>query len=51
MDTTSSKRKVSSRLEKNVDYLKEELGVGKNFDIIHLDVEYAGIRMAMILVD
>ena len=51
MDTTSSKRKVSSRLEKNVDYLKEELGVGKNFDIIHLDVEYAGIRMAMFLVD
>ncbi|MFT7791341.1 UNVERIFIED_CONTAM: spore germination protein, partial [Escherichia coli] len=41
----------SSRLEKNVDYLKEELGVGKNFDIIHLDVEYAGIRMAMLLVD
>ncbi|MED3793504.1 spore germination protein [Niallia alba] len=51
MDTTSSKRKVSSRLEKNVNYLKEELGVGKNFDIIHLDVEYAGIRMAMFLVD
>jgi len=51
MDTTSSKRKVSSRLERNVDYLKEELGVGKNFDIIHLDVEYAGIRMAMFLVD
>ncbi|NRG34251.1 spore germination protein [Niallia circulans] len=46
-----SKKKVSSHLDQNVGYLKEELGVGQNFDIIHLDVEYAGIRMAMFLVD
>ena len=37
--------------DENVGYLKEELGVGQNFDMIHLDVEYAGIRMAMFLVD
>jgi stage V sporulation protein AF len=46
-----SKKKVSSHLDQNVGYLKEELGVGQNFDMIHLDVEYAGIRMAMFLVD
>ncbi|AYV65630.1 MULTISPECIES: spore germination protein [Niallia] len=46
-----SKKKVSSHLDENVGYLKEELGVGQNFDMIHLDVEYAGIRMAMFLVD
>ncbi|AYV71561.1 spore germination protein [Bacillus sp. PK3-056] len=45
------KKKVSSHLDENVGYLKEELGVGQNFDMIHLDVEYAGIRMAMFLVD
>jgi stage V sporulation protein AF len=51
MENINKKKKVSSHLDENVGYLKEELGVGQNFDMIHLDVEYAGIRMAMFLVD
>lgn len=51
MENINMKKKVSSHLDENVGYLKEELGVGQNFDMIHLDVEYAGIRMAMFLVD
>lgn len=51
MENINKKKKVSSHLDENVGYLKKELGVGQNFDMIHLDVEYAGIRMAMFLVD
>ena len=31
--------------------MRKELGVGESFDIIHLDVEYAEIKIAMFLVD
>ncbi|MFB6465817.1 spore germination protein [Cytobacillus sp. Hz8] len=42
---------VSGNYYKNVNYLKDELGVGKNFDIIHLDLEYAETKMSLFLVD
>nr|WP_132948612.1 spore germination protein [Thermolongibacillus altinsuensis] len=45
------KRAVSSRLSENVSYLKERLGVEKSFDVIQLDVEYAGKEMALFMID
>ncbi|MTT32623.1 spore germination protein [Terrilactibacillus sp. BCM23-1] len=45
------KKQVEINIEENIVYLKHELGVGKNFDVIHLDVEYAEKKMAMFLVD
>lgn len=42
---------VSKNLLKNTSYLKEALAVGKNFDVLQIDVEYAGIEMALYLVD
>nr|WP_295972198.1 spore germination protein [uncultured Bacillus sp.] len=42
---------VKPNIEENTAYLRKELGVGKNFDIIQLDLEYAGIKMALFLVD
>ncbi|RDU37658.1 spore germination protein [Neobacillus piezotolerans] len=45
------KNKVSTSLGANVDFFKKELGVGKSFDVIHLEVEYAGRKMALFMVD
>lgn len=45
------KHPVSTNLKENVDYLKDALGVDKSFDVIQLDVEYAGKDMAMFLID
>jgi stage V sporulation protein AF len=42
---------VSPILRENVVYLKDRLGVGKSFDVIHLDVEYAGRSMAFFMID
>ncbi|WP_059172046.1 spore germination protein [Bacillus sp. FJAT-27445] len=49
--TADVKNKVSTSLEANVDFFKKELGVDKNFDVIHLEVEYAGRKMALFMVD
>ncbi|WP_409991407.1 spore germination protein [Paranoxybacillus vitaminiphilus] len=45
------KHLVSANLDENVAYLKERLGVGKSFDVIYLDVEYAGRAMAFFMID
>ncbi|MDE5413956.1 spore germination protein [Alkalihalobacterium chitinilyticum] len=42
---------VSKQIDENIEYLKEALGVDKSFDIIHLDLEYAEVRMALFVVD
>ena len=42
---------ASSNLEENVELLKGILGVDKSFDVIQLDLEYAGRKMAMFFVD
>ncbi|MBD8071353.1 spore germination protein [Bacillus sp. PS06] len=43
---------VSTKLEDNVAFLKENLGVDKSFDIMHIELEeYAGRNMAMFVVD
>ncbi|MFC3039065.1 spore germination protein [Virgibacillus xinjiangensis] len=36
---------------KNVNYMKERLAVDKSFDIIQLDLEYAGRKMALFVID
>ncbi|WP_026689265.1 spore germination protein [Alteribacter aurantiacus] len=45
------KHPVSTELKENVDYLKRELAIDKSFDLIHLDLEYGGIEMALFTVD
>ncbi|WHX39305.1 spore germination protein [Mesobacillus sp. AQ2] len=45
------KHPVHTNLKENIAYLREELGVDKSFDVIQLDVEYAGRDMALFLVD
>ncbi|WP_102345593.1 spore germination protein [Bacillus sp. Marseille-P3661] len=45
------KHPVQRNLEPNVKYLREELGVDKSFDVIQIDLEYAGRKMAMFLID
>lgn len=51
MEEIRKKEQVKADIEDNVAYLRKELGVGESFDIIHIDVEYAEIKMAMFLVD
>ncbi len=51
MEEIGKKEQVKADIEDNVAYLRKELGVGESFDIIHIDVEYAEIKMAMFLVD
>lgn len=51
MEAEKPKVPVSKKIDENIAYLKENLGVGKSFDVIHLDVEYAGKKMALFLVD
>lgn len=45
------KKPVKSALKDNVDYLKEALGVDKSFDVIQLDAEHAGRKMAFYFID
>ncbi|MFS0780927.1 spore germination protein [Bacillus sp. 1P06AnD] len=42
---------VSTDIEKNTAYLNKALGVDKSFDVIRLDVVYAGRKMALYLID
>ncbi|MFB4164306.1 spore germination protein [Alteribacillus sp. JSM 102045] len=35
----------------NIDYLKKELGVGESFDVVHLDLHYAGRDVGLFLID
>lgn len=45
------KKPVSASIKENTDYLKDMLAVDKSFDVIQLDLFYAGRNMAMYLVD
>ncbi|MGD7021731.1 spore germination protein [Rossellomorea vietnamensis] len=48
---SDNKKTVSASLQENTDYLKDLLAVDKSFDVIQLDLFYAGRKMAMYLVD
>lgn len=45
------KRPIDHKLTNNVTFLKSYLGVEKSFDLIYLDLNYAGKDMAMFMVD
>ncbi|GAA0443344.1 spore germination protein [Lentibacillus halophilus] len=45
------KQPLFSSYKQNVAYMKERLAVDKSFDVIHLDLEYAGRNMALFLID
>lgn len=42
---------ASKNIEHNITYLSNELAVDKSFDLIKLDLHYAGRKMALFLVD
>lgn len=46
-----TKKTVYKKLDDNVKYLKEALGVDKSFDVLQLDVEYAERKMAFYFID
>jgi stage V sporulation protein AF len=45
------KKIVSKDFQENISYLSERLGVKKSFDVIQLDLEYAGRKMALFMID
>ncbi|WP_112181310.1 MULTISPECIES: spore germination protein [Paraliobacillus] len=47
----NEKRSLSKSFTDNVEYLHDYLGVEKSFDIIQLDLHYAGKDMAMFMID
>ncbi|ADU29924.1 spore germination protein [Evansella cellulosilytica] len=47
----SIKRPASKDLNTNVSYLKDQLAVDKNFDIVFIELEYSGISMALFAID
>ncbi|SHN11890.1 spore germination protein [Gracilibacillus kekensis] len=44
-------KRLYHNYDTNVQYIHDYLSVDKSFDLIHLDVEYAGKRMALFLID
>ncbi|MBS3679578.1 spore germination protein [Ornithinibacillus massiliensis] len=47
----NDKQPLFSDYEQNNTYIQERLQVDKNFDIVHLDLEYAGRKMSMFFID
>lgn len=47
----NTKKTVSTNISENISFLKEALGIGTNFDIVQLDVEYVETEMSLFLVD
>ncbi|MCA0982750.1 spore germination protein [Halobacillus yeomjeoni] len=45
------KQPLFQEYEKNVDYMCKRLGVDESFDMVHLDLVYAGRGMSLFLVD
>ena len=44
-------RKMTGDFERDVEFLKERLAVDKSFDLIYLDLHYAGRKVGLFLVD
>lgn len=47
----NNKKPLSKSFQENVNYINDRLGVDHSFDLIQLDLEYAGTKMALFLVD
>lgn len=46
-----TKHPVTKSYSDNIQYLKNELGYGRSFDILHLELEYAGRNMSLFVID
>lgn len=51
MDSTHDKFLASKNIDENLPVLDRLLGTDKSFDCIHLDLEYAGRKMALYFID
>ena len=51
MISVNLKKEAARSFDQRIAYLREELGVDKSFDVIQLDLEYAGKRMALYMID
>lgn len=47
----TKKQPLYPTYQENVDYLHKHLGVDESFDVIHLNLEYAGRKMSLFLID
>ncbi|WP_430785270.1 spore germination protein [Virgibacillus flavescens] len=47
----TKKQPLFPTYQENVDYLHQHLGVDESFDVIHLNLEYAGRKMSLFLID
>ncbi|ASN05235.1 spore germination protein [Virgibacillus necropolis] len=47
----TKKQPLFPTYQENVDYLHKQLGVDESFDVIHLNLEYAGRKMSLFLID
>ncbi len=48
---SNKKVHINASFHEKVEYMRKRLGVDKSFDMIQLDLEYAGKKMAMFLID
>lgn len=56
MDNPESRKaqkmtELSTKLDENVSFLKEALGIGKSFDVIHRELEFGGRKFGLFFVD
>lgn len=51
METNKEKLTVSKNIHDNINTIKDLLGIGKSFDVIHLDLHYAERDMAIFFID
>ncbi len=49
--TMEQEKRLYHNYDENVQYIHDYLEIDKSFDLIHLDVEYAGKKMALFLID
>lgn len=49
--TDKELKNLTTNLEENVAFLKDALGVGKSFDVIHRELEFAGKKFGLFFVD
>ncbi|MDC3413392.1 spore germination protein [Aquibacillus sp. 3ASR75-11] len=47
----TDKKKLTNNYSSNVAYMRDRLAVDKSFDVIQMDLEYAGKKMALFMID
>jgi stage V sporulation protein AF len=51
MSNPFEKKPLFPNYDDNIAYMRNELGVEKSFDVIHLELEYAGRKMSLFFID